>query len=221
MAQYLQLKTEIESYKARLVAVSKTKPAAQIQTLYDNGQRIFGENKVQELLDKKDELPKDIEWHLIGHLQSNKVKQIIPHVALIHSIDSLKLLFEIEKQAAKINKHINVLLQVYIATEETKFGLDMTEIIEIMDYYFADAKPLKHIHIRGIMGMASNTEDENQIRTEFKKLKQIFSHLKQSYFIADDGFREVSMGMSSDYKIALEEGSTLVRIGSLLFGNRN
>jgi PLP dependent protein len=204
-----------------LVAVSKTKPVADIQALYDLGQRDFGENYVQELVDKQAVLPQDIRWHYIGHLQSNKVKFIAPFVHLIHAVDSFKLLQEIDKHAEKNGRTIRVLLQVFIADEETKFGLSEKEIIELMDYYEAQKDQLQHVRICGVMGMATNTEDETQIRQEFERLYAVFVNLKQSYFLGKEYFDTCSMGMSSDYKIAIETGSTLVRIGSMLFGARN
>jgi pyridoxal phosphate enzyme (YggS family) len=211
---------ELKNTPTKLIAVSKTKPVDEIMPVYLKGQRIFGENKVQEMVDKHAQMPKDIEWHLIGHLQTNKVKYIAPFVSMIHSIDSLKLLNEVEKQAAKNNRVIPVLLQMHVANEETKFGLDQTELIELMDYYLANPINYAHINIVGIMGMATNTNDITQIRNEFKQLKGIFQFIKNSYFINKKDFTEISMGMSSDYKIAMEEGSTMVRIGSLLFGRR-
>lgn len=204
---------------ARLVAVSKTQPHEAILHLYQQGQRIFGENKVQELVPKYEALPKDIEWHLIGHLQSNKVKYIAPFVAMIHSVDSLKLLEEINKQAAKNQRVIHCLLQFKINDEETKFGLDLEEAFELLE---SSVFPrLQNIRLCGVMGMASFVDDENQVRREFKNLKGIFDQLKARYFSQDPAFKEISMGMSDDYPIALEEGSTLVRIGTLLFGARN
>jgi pyridoxal phosphate enzyme (YggS family) len=211
---------ELKNTQTKLIAVSKTKPVDEIMPVYLKGQRIFGENKVQEMVDKHAQMPKDIEWHLIGHLQTNKVKYIAPFVSMIHSIDSLKLLNEVEKQAAKNNRVIPVLLQMHVANEETKFGLDQTELIELMDYYLANPINYAHVNIVGIMGMATNTNDITQIRNEFKQLKGIFQFIKNSYFINKKDFTEISMGMSSDYKIAMEEGSTMVRIGSLLFGRR-
>ncbi len=201
-----------------LDAVSKTKPAEAIQELYDQGQRAFGENKVQELTWKYEALPKDIEWHAIGHLQTNKVKYIAPFVALIHSVDSLKLLKEIEKQGRKNDRVIEVLLQFHIAEEDTKFGLDLSEAQEILnsDFY----KNSKNIKVVGVMGMATFTDDTDQVRNEFRRLKNIFIELKKEFFAGDDSFKEISMGMSGDYEIAAEEGSTMVRIGSLLFGAR-
>lgn len=203
----------------KLVAVSKTKPINDILVAYDSGQKIFGENKVQELSDKHPQLPGDIQWHFIGHLQSNKVKYIAPFVELIHSVDSLKLLKEINKQAAKNNRTINCLLQFHIATESSKFGLDYEEAKEILcsDAY----AQMKNICISGVMGMATFTNEEAKIRAEFKQLKNIFTNLKQHFFKEKDEFKEISMGMSDDYKIAIDEGSTLVRIGSAIFGSRN
>lgn len=204
---------------ARLVAVSKTQPHEAILHLYQQGQRIFGENKVQELVPKYEALPKDIEWHLIGHLQSNKVKYIAPFVAMIHSVDSLKLLEEINKQAAKNQRVIYCLLQFKINDEETKFGLDLEEAFELLESSVLPT--LQNIRLCGVMGMASFVDDEDQIRREFKNLKGIFDQLKARYFSQDPAFKEISMGMSDDYPIAVEEGSTLVRIGTLLFGARN
>jgi pyridoxal phosphate enzyme (YggS family) len=201
-----------------LVAVSKTKPAEDIRELYDLGQRHFGENYVQELADKQSALPGDIYWHFIGHLQSNKVKQIVPLVCLIHGVDSLKLLQEINKQAGKLNKIINVLLQVHIAKEETKFGFDEAELDMILNE--KQLAPLNNICVSGLMGMASFTEDISVIKNEFRRLKQNFSKYAQLP-IPNSKFQFLSMGMSSDYTIAIAEGSNMVRIGSLLFGERN
>jgi pyridoxal phosphate enzyme (YggS family) len=198
--------------KTTLIAVSKTKPIEDIQVLYDLGQRDFGENYVQELIDKETILPRDIHWHFIGHLQSNKVKFIAPFIYLIHGVDSLSLLKEINKQAAKNNRTINCLLQIYIAKEETKFGLDEKELDELL--HQLTIEPLDNISIAGVMGMASFSEDTNLIRTEFNHLKKLSAKIKIQSPI-------ISMGMSNDYKIAIEEGSTMVRIGSLLFGERN
>lgn len=208
----------------KLIAVSKTKPLEMIMEAYRAGQRIFGENKVQEMVDKYNQLPKDIEWHLIGHLQTNKVKYIMPFVALIHSVDSLKLLDEIEKQGAKNNRVIDILLQVYIAAEETKFGLDEKELAELMNDVNSNPEKYKHVAIRGLMGMATNTDDEKQVRSEFRKLKIIFDYykLKTSNHPAPctDDFALLSMGMSQDYPIAVEEGSNMIRVGSIIFGDR-
>lgn len=218
MSIYQSIISELGTCK--LIAVSKTKPIDDIIALYNQGQRRFGENKVQELVDKYEALPKDIEWHLIGHLQTNKVKYVAPFVSMIHAVDSLKLLFEIEKQAEKCNCKIDILLQMHIAQEETKFGLDTKELIEILEYYTSNSTQLSHVRIVGLMGMATNTDDENQIRKEFQDLKNKFLYAKQSYLVGDSNFTELSMGMSSDYLIAKEEGSTMVRIGSKLFGSR-
>lgn len=204
---------------ARLVAVSKTHPPERIMPLYLKGQRIFGENRVQELQQKYETLPKDIEWHLIGHLQTNKVKFIAPYIALIHSVDSPELLKEINKQAAKINRVIDCLLQFHIATEESKFGLGEQEAADMLsDPAFSE---MKNVRICGVMGMATFTDDQTLIRSEFRHLKSIFDALKTRFFENVPWFCEISMGMSGDWEIALEEGSTLVRIGSLLFGNRS
>jgi pyridoxal phosphate enzyme (YggS family) len=201
-----------------LVAVSKTKTAKDILDIYAQGQRIFGENKVQELCDKYEQLPKNIEWHLIGHLQTNKVKYIAPFVSMIHAVDSLKLLTEINKQAKKNNRTIDCLLQFHIAQEETKFGMNQQEAEELLQS--SEFKALKNIQICGVMGMASFTEDETQIKTEFQSLQTIFDTLKKEYFQKQSSFAVRSMGMSSDFKIAIEEGSTMIRVGSLIFGGR-
>jgi hypothetical protein len=214
---YRHIKATIPE-KVTLVAVSKTKPASLIQDLYDNGQRIFGENRVQELEEKHQALPKDIQWHLIGHLQRNKVKYIAPFVALIHSIDSERLLDEVNLQAKKNNRKIKVLLQFYIAQEETKFGFDIEEIKELFSRIPTES--FDSIEFCGVMGMASFSDDENQVRSEFKKLKSVFDFLKSTYFSQNSEFNEISMGMSGDYKLAIEEGSTMVRVGSSLFGSR-
>jgi len=203
----------------KLIAVSKTKPVETILEAYKSGHKIYGENKVQDLVDKYNELPKDIEWHMIGHMQSNKVKYIAPFVSLIHGVDSLKLLKVINKEGAKNNRKIDCLLQFHIAKEETKFGLDLNETTEFLKS--EEFKNLNHINICGIMGMATYTENEDTIRSEFKDLVHIFNQLKKTYFSKNDDFKEISMGMSGDYKIAIEEGATMVRIGSLLFGARN
>ncbi len=198
----------------QLVAVSKTKPVELLQEAYNAGQRVFGENKVQEMVAKHEQLPKDIEWHLIGHLQSNKVKYIAPFVSLIHAVDSLKLLETINKEALKNNRVIDCLLQIYIADEETKFGLDEEELNALLES--ETYKQMHNIRIVGLMGMATNTEDENKIRNEFRKLKSLYNKLANG----NKQFAILSIGMSSDYKIAVEEGSTMVRVGSLIFGNR-
>lgn len=201
-----------------LVAVSKTKPTTAIQEAYDVGQRDFGENKVQEMVEKADQLPKDIRWHLIGHLQSNKVKYIAPFVHLIHSVDSIKLLSEINKQGLKLGRIIDCLLQFHIAQEETKFGFELSEVLELLDS--TDYNNHTNIRICGVMGMASFTEDETQVRAEFKTLHANFIQLKNVYFKNADFFDTISMGMSGDFQMAIEEGSTLVRVGSTIFGGR-
>src|SRR6195952_3570583 len=199
------LKKETTEINVTLLAVSKTKPAADLQEAYDVGQRLFGENMVQELVEKYEQLPKDIEWHLIGHLQTNKVKYIAPFISMIQSVDSLKLLQEINKYAEKNNRVIDCLLQIYIADEETKFGLGFDEAIELLRA--EELAALKHIRIRGLMGIATNTDNEKQVKDEYYELKTFFDGIKQSYFRKDDSFNILSMGMSSDYKIAIEQGS--------------
>ena len=216
--KYKQLIDEIEPSQARLIAVSKTKPVEDILQMYIAGQKVFGENKVQELVSKYEALPKDIEWHLLGHLQTNKVKYIAPFVSMIHSVDSLKLLQEINKQAKKNNRTMDCLLQVFIADDETKFGLSDDEIHQLLQA--KEYLELKNVRICGLMGMATNTSDENKIANEFLSLKQLFENVKQRYFIDQSYFKEISMGMSSDYKIALQNGATFIRVGSILFGER-
>lgn len=203
----------------QLVAVSKTKPNEDILEAYQAGQRVFGENKVQDLAQKYEELPKDIEWHFIGHPQTNKVKYMAPFVSLIHGVDSLKLLKTIDKEAAKNKRTIRCLLQFYIAEESTKFGLSEEEAVEMLNT--GEVQKLQNVEIAGVMGMATYTDDENQIRKEFRVLHNIFSVLKNKYFSAADSFREISMGMSDDYPLAIEEGSTMIRVGSKIFGERN
>jgi len=205
--------------EVKVVAVSKTKPVEDILTVYDTGHKIFGENRVQELTGKFEILPRDIEWHLIGHLQSNKVKHIAHFVHLIHSVDSMKLLVAINHEAVKAKRIIDVLFQVYIAREETKFGLDKQELVEILSS--PEIHTLENVRIRGLMGIATFTEDMSQIRSEFGTLKKLFDFCKQNFFGNSDTFSELSMGMSGDYKIAIEEGATIIRVGSLLFGERN
>ena len=202
-----------------LIAVSKTKPIPDLQEAYDAGQRVFGENKALEMRDKYQELPKDIHWHFIGHLQTNKIKYIAPFVTLIHSIDSASLLEAVNKEAAKKERVIDCLLQFHIAQEETKFGLDLEEAKSLLES--ESYKNLKNIRICGVMGMATFTDDTNQVRNEFKSLKKIFDYLKENYFKDDAAFKEISMGMSDDYPIAIEEGATMVRVGSKIFGARN
>ena len=204
-----------------LVAVSKTKPVADLMEAYNAGQRIFGENKIQEMTDKWEVMPKDIEWHMIGHVQTNKVKYMAPYVSLIHGVDSLKLLQEINKQAAKNNRVIDCLLQVYIAEEESKFGLDEQELEEILKLVQNDKEDFKNIRIVGLMGMATFTENKNQIEKEFKHLKTIFDKLEKLPFTQNLKPNTISMGMSGDYQLAISCGSTMVRIGSSIFGGRN
>lgn len=202
-----------------LIAVSKTKPVSDLQEAYDAGQRIFGENKALEMRDKHQVLPEDIQWHFIGHLQTNKIKYIAPFVTLIHAIDSLSLLEAVNKEAVKNNRVIDCLLQFHIAQEDTKFGLDMEEAKALLE---SDSfKDLKNVNIVGVMGMATFTDDAAQVRNEFKNLKNIFDTLKENYFAGKDSFKEISMGMSDDYPIAIEEGATMVRVGSKIFGARN
>lgn len=210
---------ELEPYNAKLVAVSKTKPISDLMEAYTAGNRIFGENKVQELVSKAEEMPEDTEWHFIGHLQRNKVKYIAPFVKLIHAVDTLKLLKEINKQGVKNNKVLSCLLQIHIADEEAKFGFTPEEVkVLVLNPEVAE---LKNVRVVGLMGMATNTSDQNQIRKEFKGLKSLFDSLNASELPENIKMEELSMGMSGDYTIALEEGSTMVRIGSSIFGLRS
>ena len=220
IAQNIQnINSSLGGTSARLIAVTKTKPIEDLQAAYDANCKIFGENKVQEMVQKWEVLPKDIQWHLIGHLQSNKVKYMAHFVSMIHSIDSLKLLEEVDKQALKHERVIDCLLQIYIAQEETKFGLSQEEALEILES--ETFKTLKNVRIVGVMGMATNTDNKEQIRFEFKSLKTFFETLKSTYHDTNNlQLREISMGMSEDYLIAAQEGSTLVRVGSAIFGNR-
>jgi pyridoxal phosphate enzyme (YggS family) len=222
--KYQEIINELSSQNVTLVAVSKTKPVEDIKELYDLGQHDFGENYVQELVDKHAQLPKDIRWHFIGHLQSNKVKYIAPFVHLVHGVDSLKLLQEINKQAIKSKRIIDCLLQVYIAQEETKFGFDEEELDELIAEINSSESGLTNIRVKGLMGMASFTDDMNKVRNEFRYLKTIFDTYAIPHLVPGETkhkLQTLSMGMSSDYKIAIEEGSTMVRIGSLLFGARH
>ena len=203
----------------KLVAVTKTHPVEVIREAYDAGHKIYGENKAQEMKLKQALLPADVQWHFIGHLQTNKVKYIAPFVKLIHSVDSLKLLSEINKEGQKHNRLIPCLLQFHIATEETKFGLNFDEACQLLES--AEYKSFKNIQLYGVMGMATYTENAQLIRQEFRQLRSYFDQIKKAYFPADDRFHEISMGMSNDYQIAIEEGSTLVRIGSAIFGERH
>lgn len=213
----ITLREEIPA-NVRIVAVSKLKSADDILKAYNAGQKIFGENRVQELVRKYNSLPRDIEWHFIGHLQSNKVRQIASFVNMIHSVDTFRLLQVIDREAAKAGRIIDCLLQFYIATEETKYGFNLSEVLEMLES--EDFQKLKNIRICGVMGMASFIDDDDQIRREFMYLSECFRRLKDEFFSGDDAFKELSMGMSGDYKIALEEGSTIVRLGSTIFGSR-
>jgi PLP dependent protein len=212
---YITLKNDLDARGITLVAVSKTQPLERLMALYEQGQRIFGENRVQELTTKYEALPKDIEWHLIGHLQKNKVKYIAPFVQLIHSVDSLELLVEINKQAQKNNRVIDCLLQFHVAQEETKFGLDREEAVQLLESQTFIT--LQHVRLRGVMGMASFTDNTTQVRAEFDALMAIYQDLKTGFFSSSPDFDIRSMGMSGDWEIAAAAGSTMVRIGSLLF----
>jgi pyridoxal phosphate enzyme (YggS family) len=203
----------------KLVCVSKLHSTEEIIEAYNAGERIFGENKMQELLVKQQNLPENIEWHFIGHLQTNKVKYIVPFVSLIHGVDSLKLLKEIDKAASKNDKIVNCLVQIHIAEEDTKFGFSEDELIGVLEK--AEMAELNNVNICGLMGMATFTSNQNQVRKEFRQLKTLFDKLKSTYFADNNHFKELSMGMSDDYQIAIEEGSTMVRIGTAIFGMRN
>ncbi|MFO8235252.1 MAG: YggS family pyridoxal phosphate-dependent enzyme [Bacteroidales bacterium] len=222
----MEIATNLERFKneelpegVELVAVSKTKTNDEIMEAYNMGHRAFGENRVQELVQKYEELPKDIRWHMIGHLQSNKVKYITPFVHLIHSVDKPKLLKIINKEAKKHNRIIDVLLQFHIAEEETKYGFNSEEAEQLLKS--AQFAEYENVNIRGVMGMATFTNDLEKVRREFKHLAEIFKQLKQAYFFENPDFKEISMGMTNDYKVAIEEGATMIRIGSLIFGERN
>lgn len=213
------IRQSLAATQATLVAVSKTKPEAELLALYEQGQRDFGENRVQELTDKYEALPKDINWHFIGHLQTNKVKYIAPFVHLIHSIDRMKVLKEVNKRAKEEERVIDCLLQFHIADEESKFGFDLAEAKTMLNS--PAYQQFQNVRICGVMGMATFTEDQDKVRREFQSLRRIFEQLQSEYFAGQPHFKELSMGMSGDYGIALEEGSTMVRIGSLLFGPRD
>ncbi|WP_396157255.1 YggS family pyridoxal phosphate-dependent enzyme [Flavobacterium sp.] len=215
----LQIKSQL-SEKVTLVAVSKTKPISDLMQAYEAGQRVFGENKIQEMTEKWQQMPKDIEWHMIGHVQSNKVKYMAEYVSLIHGVDSLKLLQEINKQAVKHNRVINCLLQMHIAEEETKFGLDEKELEVILHFVQNDKNGMTNIKVVGLMGMATFTDNQEQIKKEFQSLKTIFDKYK-SLNTTNCQLNTLSTGMSGDYQLAIECGSTMVRIGSSIFGNRN
>ncbi|MBR5541080.1 MAG: YggS family pyridoxal phosphate-dependent enzyme [Bacteroides sp.] len=219
------IQKEIQAIKSglpegvHLVAVSKFHPIESLQEAYDGGQRIFGESKVQEMTQKYEALPKDIEWHFIGHLQTNKIKYMAPYVALIHGVDSYKLLAEINKQASKVGRIIPCLLQIHIAQEETKFGFTPDECLAMLEE--GSWRSLTHVQIAGVMGMGTNTDDLAQVETEFATLSALFRQMKETYFTDAPYFKEISMGMSDDYLIAIRQGSTLIRIGSRIFGERN
>jgi len=221
----MSIQTNIQSVRQHipahvsLVCVSKFHPNESIIEAYETGERVFGESKVQELCGKHETLAKDIVWHFIGHLQTNKIKYLVPFVSLIHGVDSYKLLMEIDKQAAKAGRRVNCLLQIHIASEETKFGFSADELFEMLSE--AKWKQLINIQICGLMGMATYTDNREQIRTEFRTLKTLFDKAKATYFASEPSFCELSMGMSDDYQLAIEEGSTLVRVGSSIFGHRN
>ena len=216
IAKYLEI---LKPYDTQLIAVSKTKPNEDLLQAYNAGQRAFGENKVQELTDKADSLPKDIQWHMIGHLQRNKVKYIAPFVHLIHAVDSERLLKEIDKQAAKNERVIPCLMQVHIAKEESKFGFSEEELIDFLRS--EEFKSLNNIQVKGLMGMATNTDDMDRVKNEFEGLKALFEQIKAEIHSGNIEMKELSMGMTNDYEVACETGSTMVRIGSAIFGGRN
>ena len=215
---FYNIKEKVESSGATLVAVSKTKPIEDLQKVFDEGQRIFGENRAYELADKAQKLSTDFKWHMIGHLQRNKVKEVVSFTSLLHSADSIRLIKQVDKDANAIDKVIPILLQLKIAAEESKYGFEINELYEWLDQ--SPFEDLKNIEVHGVMGMATFTDDKVQVRKEFKKLRSHFDHLKANYFKDKEAFSEVSMGMSGDYEIALEEGSTMVRVGSSIFGSR-
>ncbi|MDR0691965.1 MAG: YggS family pyridoxal phosphate-dependent enzyme [Prevotellaceae bacterium] len=218
IARHIQQIKDTLPSGVRLVAVSKTHPASLVQEAYEAGQRIFGESRPQELTQKAAHLPSDIEWHFIGHLQTNKVKQVVGLARLIHAVDSERLLLEIEKEAAKRALHVACLLQVHIAAEEAKFGFSPDELHHLFAQIFFSKTP--HVQLAGLMGMATNTDDHKQVSREFRGLKHLFDQIKQTYFAGEASFCELSMGMSGDYRLAIDEGSTLVRIGTAIFGER-
>lgn len=213
-----RLRDEVPEH-VKIVAISKTHPVSDIMIAYQAGHKIFGENRAQELLSKKDLLPHDIEWHFVGHLQTNKVKMVVPNVKLIHSVDSFKLLNAINKEAAKLNLSVECLLQFHIAREETKSGFTFEEALRMLNSQ--EIKEMNNVIIRGVMGMATFTDDMKVVRNEFRTLRKYFNILKDRYFIDNKYFTEISMGMSGDYRIAIEEGSTIIRVGTLIFGERN
>lgn len=221
----MSIATNIQSIRqqippnVQLVCVSKFNPNESILEAYETGERIFGESKVQELCEKFETLPKDISWHFIGHLQTNKIKFIVPFVSLIHGVDSFKLLTEIDKQAAKIYKTVNCLLQIHIAKEDTKFGFSEVELLDMLRV--GEWQQLKNVRICGLMGMATFTDNAEQVRTEFRQLKTLFDLVKSTFFEAESSFCELSMGMSDDFQLAIGAGSTMIRVGSSIFGHRN
>lgn len=218
--KYKDIIKELQPQNVQLIAVSKFKPKEDIVTLYNEGHRDFGENYVQELVEKAESLSKDIRWHFIGHLQTNKVKLLLPYVSMIHSIDSFKLLKEVNKHAQILGKIIPVCIQVYVGNEDTKYGLDEKELIELLEYYQAQKNDLSNIKVQGLMGMASLTSDESVVESEFKKMNDLFWIVKNQYFLGEKEFCQLSMGMSMDYQLAIQHGSTMVRIGSTIFGQR-
>lgn len=217
---YQKILVDVRSKHAELIAVSKTKPVEDILELYQLGHRHFGENYVQELIEKQPQLPEDIHWHFIGHLQSNKVKYIAPFVYMIHGVESMKLLYEINKQAQKHNRVIKCLLQLHVAKEETKFGMNEDELLAFVAAYVREKASMQHVELCGVMAMASFTENQAQIRSEFIKVKKIFDRVLAERGSMLQSFDQISMGMSGDYMIALSEGSTFIRVGSLIFGSR-
>ncbi|MFC2098372.1 YggS family pyridoxal phosphate-dependent enzyme [Bacteroidota bacterium] len=214
----LKLRSEIPD-EVSIVAVSKRKSVEDILEAYNEGQRVFGENRVQELIEKQPRLPGDIQWHMVGHLQTNKVKYLAGFTEMIHSADSLKLLQAISREASKAGRTISCLLQIHIASEESKFGFSKEEVLDLTED--PDFQSLTNIRIAGVMGMATFTEDMDRVRSEFRYLRGVFEDLKEKYFTEDQGFLEISMGMSGDYKVAIEEGSTMIRLGTVIFGPRN
>jgi PLP dependent protein len=213
-----QLRREVPE-GIKIIAVSKTRSAEEIMKAYQAGQRLFGENKAQELVAKQPLLPGDIEWHFIGHLQTNKVRMVLPHASMIQSVDSLKLLRVVDKEAKTMGRRIDCLLQFHIASEETKFGLDIDEAVVLM--HAVRDEMMQNINIRGVMGMATYTDDENLVAREFRLLKSCFNRLKSDFFPGIESFSEISMGMSGDYTVAIQQGSTMIRVGTVIFGERN
>ncbi len=218
ISDQIKIITETLLDGVELVAVSKFHPVEALKEAYDAGQRIFGESRVQEISQKRLLMPDDVQWHFIGHLQTNKVRQLVPYVSLIHSVDSIKLLESINAESARIGKVVDVLLQLHVAQEETKFGFTCEDCVDMVDKGVLDRLP--NVRVCGVMGMATNTDDMGKVREEFKSIKNVFDTLKQRYFADKPYFKEISMGMSDDYHIAMEEGSTLVRIGTTIFGSR-